>query len=89
MWWSSKIKSFDIKKFLKETAANFQVTAKQNTADAWERLRSERVNYFPPSESPFKCGNCEYFNAETGYCRQEEVRANVEAEGCCNLFEKK
>ena len=57
-----------------------------------ERLRSPAVNYFGPEKGPFLCGNCEYFKrdgeTDDGYCRNEQVQAQVELAGCCNLFEQ-
>jgi hypothetical protein len=44
------------------------------------------VKYFPPSQGPFKCGNCEYFQKEQNACKL--VSGFIEAEGCCNLYEK-
>lgn len=49
------------------------------------RLAAPGVNYMGPEEGPFKCGHCEYF--DKGYCANEAIQANVEAEGCCNLYE--
>ena len=56
-----------------------------------ERLRSPAVNYFGPEEGPFMCGHCEYFQrkgeTDDGYCANEQVKADVEFAGCCNLYE--
>jgi hypothetical protein len=54
--------------------------------------------YMGPDQGPFKCGNCEYFDG-VGHCSKPEVvqelgndddqdLALVDAEGCCNYFEK-
>lgn len=44
------------------------------------------VNYMGPSEAPFKCGHCEYFEAPSS-C--EKVAGKIDANGCCNLYSKK
>ena len=84
------MKPFDLKKFLAEQAMDLQTTANQNTPDAWARLRSEHVNYFPPSAGPFKCGHCKFARFKDdptkGVCVHPEVKANIEAEGCCNEY---
>ena len=41
--------------------------------------------YMSPEEGPFKCGNCEYFQAPNA-CQL--VEGKIEAEGCCSLYEK-
>ena len=68
---------FDLKKFLTE-----------QTDDPGERarLKAPHVNYMGPEKGPFKCGHCRFFSAAQGYCQHPEVRAHVEAAGCCNEF---
>ena len=43
------------------------------------------ANYMGPDQGPFKCGNCEYFQAPNS-C--QKVQGPIESEGCCNLYEK-
>jgi len=44
------------------------------------------VVYMGREQGPFKCGNCGYFSAP-GAC--EKVKGAIDAEACCNLFERK
>jgi hypothetical protein len=90
------MRRFDLKKFLAErkiVVGEFERKSSCiNTPEAIERLRSSHVNYFPPSQGPFRCGNCKFYQATTptaGFCNHPEVRACVEADGCCNEFLKK
>lgn len=51
------------------------------------------AGYQPPSEGPFKCSNCNHFDADEKTCDkpelEEELGTNkVEPNGCCNFFEK-
>ena len=43
------------------------------------------ANYMGPSEGPFLCKMCEYFQ-EPNAC--EKVSGVIEEAACCNLFEK-
>lgn len=39
----------------------------------------------PPENGPFHCGGCEYFSSPND-CKL--VEGHIEAEGCCNLYQK-
>lgn len=60
--------------------------AQTNDAAAIARLHTDHVNYFGPERGPFKCGHCKWYNASDSRCLQPEVRAYVQAEGCCNEY---
>jgi hypothetical protein len=44
------------------------------------------VVYMGRDRGPFKCANCEYFSKPNA-C--EKVKGAIDAEACCNLFERK
>jgi len=48
--------------------------------------------YQPPEQGPFKCSNCKYFTADSR-CTKPQLKRElgtdkVNAEGCCNFYEK-
>jgi hypothetical protein len=45
-----------------------------------------QVVYMGREQGPFECGRCEYFSKPSA-C--EKVKGTIDAEACCNLFEKK
>jgi hypothetical protein len=49
--------------------------------------------YQPPSQAPFRCGHCEYFEAPMRCTKPEvigdpKVKGHVEASGCCDFYRK-
>ena len=44
------------------------------------------VVYMGREHGPFKCWRCQYFSAPNA-C--EKVKGTIDAEACCNLFERK
>jgi len=59
------------------------------------------TGYEGPGDGPFRCSNCEYFNASTDGCSGKNMRkmserpklpsgdVKVDANGCCVYFESK
>jgi len=59
------------------------------------------TGYEGPVGGAFRCGNCEYFNASTDGCHQDDMKENskrphlpsgdveVEAGGCCEYIDRK
>jgi hypothetical protein len=61
----------------------------------------KNTGYEGPEGGPFRCSNCEYFNASTDGCSQEDMKkysarerlpsgdVEVEAGGCCEYIDRK
>ena len=72
-----------------------------------KKINSEAVHgeagtgYQGPKDGPFRCSNCEYFNAATDGCSGENMKkmselprlpsgdVEVDPQGCCVYFETK
>jgi hypothetical protein len=63
-----------------------------NQAKPEEGIGSAQTGYAGPENGPFECENCIHFDGE-GRCDHPQVMADpevngqVDAEGCCNLFQ--
>lgn len=65
----------------------FRDIVNEMESSSLERLQAPRVNYMGPKNGPFKCGHCKFFDSKKSFCQNKMIRTNVQAEGCCNLFE--
>jgi hypothetical protein len=59
----------------------------ENKAGGDFRKRLEDAGYVSPQGKPFLCKTCDFFDGMTGYCRNREVHAFVEAKACCDFYE--
>lgn len=52
-----------------------------------DRAKTADLITLPEKVTGVNCGNCEYYNSETKYCRNEKVVQHVNPHMCCSLWD--